>query len=383
MICVQNGSIIDSTADGVQARNLQRELFDDGEEVFAFRLRQELPAHTTARIVDFARSEIGTRYSKTEAARSVLGGPKPRNNRQFCSRLVARAYHNVGVQLVLDHDYCSPEDLRVSPLLIELSDITEPVNEDEIAWRASRANPIEMMHDAHNMVLSVARKLETSVENFQDVDRLVQEHPEWDSVIAQAYRDSGYLELWKYELQTHPYRYDLGLMESIQETVKSSELRSYCITTIREAYSGGIRFAVTLAYYQAEQKDAERETLGLLINLYETLVKNDQHRREVARAWLLNHYPDDVKKHMERIEPHSDLWFSIIDRVEPQLGMIARHSVKREQSMEVCSSCGDRPTRDYRIANSAEAMPGVPSLRLCDDCVSIRRAFGESLDLTD
>lgn len=28
MICVQHGSFIDSTADGVQARNLQRELFE-------------------------------------------------------------------------------------------------------------------------------------------------------------------------------------------------------------------------------------------------------------------------------------------------------------------------------------------------------------------
>lgn len=383
MIYVQHGSIIDSTTDGVQARNLQRELLDDEEEVFAFRLRQEVPAHTAAQIVDYARSEIGTRYSRTEAARSVFGGPKPRNNRQFCSRLIARAYHSVGIQLVPDHDYCSPEDLRVSPLLLELTDLTEPVTDDEIARRDSRANPIKMMHDAQNMVLGVARRLDTSVENFQDLDRLVRNHPEMDRTIAQAYRDSGYLELWKNELQTHPYRYDLGLMESIQDTVKLSDLRSYCINTIREAYSGGIRYSVNLAYYQDAQKDAERKTLGLLIKLYEKLVQNDQRRCEVARSWLLNHYPDDVKQHMERIDPHSNLWFEIIDRVEPRLGMIARHSIECEQSTEVCSSCGDRPAMDYRIANSAEAMPGVPSLRLCDDCVSIRRGFGESLELVD
>jgi hypothetical protein len=383
MICVQRASIIDSTSDGVQARNLQRELFEDNEEIFAFRLRDELPSAMISQVVDFARSEIGTRYSKAEAARSVLGGPKPRTNREFCSRLVARAYRRVGVQLVPDHDYCSPEDLRISPLLIELSDITETVTADEIAWQATRPNPIEMMRDSQNIVLGVARGLDANIENFQDLDRLVRERPEWDGVIAQAYRDSGYLELWKHELQTHPWRYDFQLMEDKQNASNLAGLRAYCIETISEAYSGGIRFAVNLVYYQAAQKAAKRETLGLLVDLYETLVRNDQNRREVARAWLLKLYPEDVKRHMERVEPHSDLWFSIVDRVEPRLGVIARAAIGTQRSKEVCSSCGDEPVCDYRIANSAEAMPGVPSLRLCDDCLSIRRGFGENLDLMD
>ncbi len=43
MICVQHGSFIDSTADGVQARNPQRELFEDDEQVFHFRLKEALP----------------------------------------------------------------------------------------------------------------------------------------------------------------------------------------------------------------------------------------------------------------------------------------------------------------------------------------------------
>nr|WP_319390395.1 YiiX/YebB-like N1pC/P60 family cysteine hydrolase [uncultured Cohaesibacter sp.] len=170
MICVQQGSIIDSTSDGVQARNLQRELFEDDEEFFAFRLKEELPAHKVAQIVDFARSEIGTRYSKIEAARTVLGGSKPRDRREFCSRLVARAYQSAGVQLVPDHDYCSPEDLRNSPLLTELPEISETVDPDEIAWMQGRPNPIEMTRDAQNFVLSVARRIDASVENLQDIE---------------------------------------------------------------------------------------------------------------------------------------------------------------------------------------------------------------------
>lgn len=383
MICVQRGSIIDSTSDGVQSRNLQRELFEDDEEFFVFRMKEELPSHQTAKIVDFARSEIGTRYSKAEAARLVVGSSKPRSKREFCSRLVARAYRSAGVNLVSDHDYCSPEDLRNSPLLIELPDVSETVSADEIAWREMRVNPLEMTRDAQNFVLNAARRLDASIENFQDLDRLVREHPECDGLIARAYRDSGYLDLWRHELETHPWRYDQDAMLGMQNATNAEALRDYCIETISEAYSGGARFSVNLIYYQNAQKVAQRETLGLLIDLYKTLVKNDQNRREVARAWLLKHYPDDVKQHMERIEPHTELWFSIVDRVEPRLGVLARTAIETEQSKEICSSCGDEPATDYRIANSAEAMPGVPSLRLCDDCHSIRLNFDENLELLD
>lgn len=378
MICVQHGSIIDSTADGVQAWNLQREYFHEDGAVFAFRLRNALSPAEMARVIDFARSEIGTRYSKSEAARSVLGGAKPRGSRQFCSRLVARAYGSIGIWLVPDQDYCTPEDLRKSPLLVELEDVTQAVSVAEMEAIAARPNPLQEMRDSQNAVLTAGRKLDPTIENFNDLDKVVRNHPEWDSAIAQAYRDSGYLDIWKHELQAHPYRYDLAVMESIVAPEMLADLRTYCVDTIREAYSGGVRFAINLAHYQAAQNASERETLKLLIQLYETLVRNHELRVETARAWLLRHHPADVAQYMERVVPHSELWFSIVDRVEPQLGVIARHAIRRAKSINVCSSCGD-PARDYGLANAADAMPGVPSLRLCDDCVAIRRGFGEEL----
>ena len=379
MICVQHGSFIDSTADGVQAWNLQREFFRDDEAVFVFRLVKPLPPAEMARVIDFARAEIGTRYSISEAARSVLGGAKPRGNRQFCSRLIARAYGSVGIRLVSDQDYCTPEDLRRSPLLIELGDVTQPVSAAEMEATAAQPNPLQIMRDAQNAVLAVGRKLDPTVENFNDLDRIVREHPEWDSAIAQAYCDSGYLDIWKYELQAHPYRYNPAAMESIVDPEMLVDLRAYCIDTIRDAYSGGVRFAVNLTHYQVAQNESARETLALLIGLYEILVHNHEVRVETARAWLFRHHPADVAAHMERVVPHSEQWFSIVNRVEPNMGVIALHSILSAKSTEVCSSCGD-PARDYRLANAADAMPGVPSLRLCEDCVEIRRGFGEYLE---
>jgi hypothetical protein len=68
----------------------------------------------------------------------------------------------------------------------------------------------------------------------------------------------------------------------------------------------------------------------LEIGLYETLVRNDQARREVAYNWLLNHYPKELKQHMEQIEPHTAYWYNFVDRVEPKLAAISRHVIATE-----------------------------------------------------
>lgn len=87
MICVQNGSTIDSTEDRVQAINIQRELYETGDTVYVLRMCEAPDEVGMHRVVEFARSEIGTRYSKIEAARTVMGGSKPRSRQMFCSRL--------------------------------------------------------------------------------------------------------------------------------------------------------------------------------------------------------------------------------------------------------------------------------------------------------
>ncbi len=378
MIYVQHSSIIDSTSDGVQARNLQRELFELDEQVFAFRLRTPLSAAQLTSIIDFARSQIGTRYSRSEAVKSLIGGSRPRTTQQFCSRLVARAYASVGVQLVDDEDYCTPEELRTSPLLDELGDLTEMVPDAEVAAGRQRPNPVLMMQTSQNIILEAARQLDSTIETFEDLHRLVRQHPEWDSQIAEIYQSSGYLDIWKVDVEANPWHYDAALME--MAGIDAETLREHCVATLREAYSGLNRYAVMLHYYSAANAGEERETTALLVSLYQRLVDNDQLRFDAAVSWLRRHFPEDVGRHVERIVPHSQHWFQIVDRVEPSLGAIARLSIAQAGRVDVCSSCKDHPAHDYWLMNAAAAMPGVPSLRLCDDCVQIRRDMGELLE---
>ncbi|KAA3448599.1 hypothetical protein C7I87_20820 [Mesorhizobium sp. SARCC-RB16n] len=380
MICVQHGSFIDSTMDGVQARNLQRELFRDDEKVFHFRLKEPVTQEVLSSVIDYARAEIGARYSLPEAGRSVPAARsmrKPRTKRQFCSRLVARVYKKAGIDLVPDADYCSPEVLRLSPLLVEVPVETETVPPQEVKWSKARRNPVKATHKAQNAVLAAARSVDPDVESLNDIYPLLVNRPDADPVIAAALRSSGYLDVWRMEIGLHPWRYDQSLIE--QMTGSQEDLREYCIGTVREAYSGGVRFAVNLVQLYALNSKHPRESLRLQIELYQTLVQNDQRRREVAYTWLAEHYPDDLKRYMEQVEPHSAYWYSIVDRVEPHLAALSRHAVEAEGGTNVCSSCGDEPTLDYRLVNGAETMPGVPSLRLCDDCIRNRRGMGNVL----
>nr|WP_082490298.1 YiiX/YebB-like N1pC/P60 family cysteine hydrolase [Methylobacterium sp. Leaf122] len=377
LICVQRSSFIDSTSNGVQASNLQRELFDDNEQAFHFRLKVPPGQGVIEQVVDYARAEVGARYSIGEAVRSVVSARKRRSRKQFCSRLVAQVYSKAGIELVPNGDYCSPEDLRRSPLLQELPIDFETVSAEELDWMSNHSNPIRAMHDAQNTVLKAARTVDPGVEHFNDLYELLIRRQDADAPIAVALESSGYLEIWRMEVEKYPWRYVHGLMDKL--SAPREAICQYCIGTLREAYSGGYRFSINLTQLRALHQQHPRKSFGLEIALYETLVSNDQSRREVAYDWLQRHHPDLLRQHMQEIEPHTPSWWSVVDRVDPALAALSRQAVAKEGGIDVCSICGDRPAFRYRVVNGADAMPGVPSLRLCDDCTEIRRGMGTEL----
>lgn len=90
MVYVEDRSVIDATAEGVQARNTQRLFFEDGCAVHVLRQRGGLTGEQSRGIRSFVRSRVGTQYSTREAIRTVLGGAHGWTKKQFCSRLVAR-----------------------------------------------------------------------------------------------------------------------------------------------------------------------------------------------------------------------------------------------------------------------------------------------------
>jgi hypothetical protein len=157
MICVQHGSVIDATSEGVHARNPQRLFFDDKCALHIFRPKAALSADQIDQICRFVRERIGSEYSTREAVRAAIGGSNQWTRKQFCSRLVAQAYASAGIKLVGDPNYCAPADLAKSSLLAPVPDAVEQVSDEEVGRWAMHTDSTEAMRRAINTVLDGAR----------------------------------------------------------------------------------------------------------------------------------------------------------------------------------------------------------------------------------
>ena len=374
IICVSYGSFIDATSDAVQARNFQRMVFQDDEKVFHYRLKEPLDREIIQTVIKYIRSEVPVRYSRFEAINAIVNIFKFRSRRQFCSRLIARAYEQAGIKLVEDADYCTPEVLRRSSMLQKLTIAFETVSKEEFAWLSNCPDLTQRMREAQNTVLEAARRIDSSVESFEDLYLLLIKVPIADRIIANVLESSGYLEIWKAEVKSHRWRYCPGLIDELMASPES--VRDYCIGTVKEAYSGEEHFPETLVQLQRLQANFPRESFRLLVALYQTLVTNSQNRREIAYHWLAKHFPRELAQYMEEIEPHSPSWWSTIECVQPELAEIARNAGVSEDNAGACTSCGGQPAYSYRLVNGVETMLGVPSLRLCEGCLGCYRDKG-------
>jgi hypothetical protein len=48
---------------------------------------------------------------------------------------------------------------------------------------------------------------------------------------------------------------------------------------------------------------------------------------------------------------------------------------------DVCSVCGDDPAADYRLEKPFRPAAGPDTLKLCEDCIEIRRNMGEPFEV--
>ena len=72
-------------------------------------------------------------------------------------------------------------------------------------------------------------------------------------------------------------------------------------------------------------------------------------------------------------EPHTVEWFEALEAFDPSKAAITRMVVERLGSLDVCSICGDDPARDYQLIDRFMQRNAVATIRLCDDCLRIKR----------
>jgi hypothetical protein len=205
--------------------------------------------------------------------------------------LVARAYASVGIKLHQTPDFCTPEDLKNSPLLELIENASVQVSEDEIKAYKQEGDATEGMREISNRLLQLAQKISPKILCLNDIQQLVMDQPELDSAIANAYRESGYFEYWQVDQKKYPWRYDSNVMfefaRQLQAAGQSDALVKYCIDAINSLQDG--TFDHWHLNAEAARKTADEfplETNRLLAELYEKLSNRHLERVAIAMHWL-------------------------------------------------------------------------------------------------
>jgi hypothetical protein len=372
MVSAADRSVIDATSEGVHARNTQRLFFEEECSVHVLRLRAGISDTQLAVVLTYIRGHIGTQYSTKEAMLSVLGGAHEWTNKQFCSRLVAQAFSSAGIQLVPDPNFCSPADLKSSPLLESVPSPTLTVTAEEAAFWEDREDVPQRMRDAINMVLRGAREKDPNIQTFDDLHSHLVSHPEHDNDFCRLLEASGYLLIWKIELEKNPWQYDLDLMSA----EPAGPIEDYCWSVLKNEEVGPNRYVVNRGGYKLFSLQCDLNFFRVMLELYERLAELHRRRVDVATKWLEAN-GCLARQAPSHLIPHTPEWFEVLEQWDPPQAMITHKVIEMTGRPDVCSICGDDPASDYYLAEEHRSAGGVDTFRLCNDCAQIRRNYGE------
>lgn len=207
-------SLIHAVPEGIFTTNPQRELFDNRDDLKVLRPKGKISQHTIENICLYARGQVGSLYSIKEALRTKLlkNSSKPaKTKKQFCSRLVAQAYGAAGIELTSNPDYCSPQDLLDSKLLREVGGVVKIASKEDIEFSKTENRPLKNFISTYKF-LRATRELAAcahfALNTQNDVADFLIKHPEYDIEVCKYFEESGYLDAYKDEKETNPYRYN-------------------------------------------------------------------------------------------------------------------------------------------------------------------------------
>jgi len=214
MLHVDNGMCMHADSDGVHSFNLQRLLLDSNNSAIVLRLKEsEKFKEAITYACNIIQGETGKSYSKREAILSKVfkeSNERKRENRQFCSRLIAQAYDASNVQIVANPDYCYPSDFLNSSLLEPVNDCIEIASDDDIEF-ANSDSPLDLQKRITNEIMSSARKLlGVDVQSFDEIENALNEKDKakFEGKVADIVKASGYLEFGEIDVKKNAWRYN-------------------------------------------------------------------------------------------------------------------------------------------------------------------------------
>ena len=281
-------TIVHAHKPGVFSFNPQRLYITNPDDICVLR-HLGLTDEDRCKIANYARAQVGTLYSTSEAITTVVlhkTKVPSLTQQQFCSRLVAQSYWAAGIQLVANVDYCAPGDFLRSNTLDSIPDITRLANEEDLEIINARDFVLEDQSKTFawlDKAREIAQKEGVLIRSVNDAISFAIKHPSADREIAAAIIESGYLNTWREDDESHPYRHREIEMFALAQSKNEAFIRE-----VNAIIPAAQRFSLDLLFMRELSEWTQSETLALHINLYNSLVKNLASRAVVmARALML------------------------------------------------------------------------------------------------
>jgi hypothetical protein len=79
------------------------------------------------------------------------------------------------------------------------------------------------------------------------------------------------------------------------------------------------------------------------------------------------------------LRPHSSSWFEALEAYNADQAAATGMIIALAGRDDVCSICGDHPASDYEIVEEHVDADAIATIRLCQDCLGIRKEiYGET-----
>lgn len=216
-----DSTIIHADTKGVWSKNPQRILMNESNRLAAYRLKDPLSTDFLQRIESYARLRVGSLYSIPQALKSLQKYQEKAADRlflerQFCSRLVGQSFAEVGIHLVDDFDFCTPNEIAESALLQEVSHAVVPASAEDIAFSKTQDFNLEIQVETYRWLKQVRSLAEMHklrpVYAQSDVGQWILDHPRFDAEICAYIQGTKYLSLNDADKRKNPWRYHPKLM---------------------------------------------------------------------------------------------------------------------------------------------------------------------------
>ncbi|CAI2318093.1 YiiX/YebB-like N1pC/P60 family cysteine hydrolase [Vibrio parahaemolyticus] len=268
---------------GVFSKNPQRILLSSKESFKVLRLKDRALYDKLEEICDNARAKVGSLYSTIEASKAAL--PKAaleKSRKQFCSRLVAQSYSENGIDLVVNADYCSPEDLNNSELLEEVQGCVREATEADIEM-ASREDPnLENQAETFKW-LKLARthlkKEGADIQTINDVSKHLFKDRSSDKRICKFMESTKYLKLYNADRRLNSYRYNTNEFTAKMQTVLNHDELIASEIELNRRELERHRKSITIA--RQNYSNFSLKFTRLHVKLYRNILLETEHRLKV------------------------------------------------------------------------------------------------------